>query len=438
MLRNIRFQAVAQGFGALVNFALPSLVVYLGIGDTVTTYAVGTTLMVILRVVSDWGAGTLAIRDVARDQRRLRSYQPVQLRVRLIASAGCLLVMAAYGLTYADAHVRKVVAIFALTMMLETMAEGYRWVFRATQRMGWDAIVQISERTTTLAATLAAVFAFGSVEACALAATAGQVVSIAVAWTLSRRILAAAPEVPAPPDLPSYFLRLGPGFVAMAATWVLYFRIDYLILDKWFRGTVETGLYALAYMPLKGILMVPEVVMMSIFPAFAEMHGADAGRLGDTVRRAFRLLCGATLALSVALVLGHHPLSRLILLLKHKAEDTSMLPLLLSVLVLAAPLYTVTSICGHIMAATGGQVRLSFWYFIALAFNIAGNVAYAIPRHGALGCAVMTVATDAFLSTCLVWSLDPRIGRTLRLPAAALCLLQGALTLVVLDTLGRS
>src|SRR5262245_64193309 len=152
--------------------------------------------------------------------------------------------------------------------------------------------------------------------------------------------------------------------MGMAASFQLYQIVDFLLLDKWHSvSKVEAGLYFLAFRVYKGMQMLPELVMQSTFPALAEFHGADREKLRATVRTIFRFLATAALGAAAAGVALHRVIAHVLLYLDPEASaHVRELSALVAVLVMTLPLYAVTSITGHILAATGRQVVLSAWY----------------------------------------------------------------------------
>lgn len=420
ILANIRVLTLSHAYGAIVNFLIPWFLVRLGIEES-GVFFLGQVLFIIFRVFSDFGATTLAIRDVARRPEELARYHRAQLALRAAMAGACAAAMFAIAAVAARAgalgpDARFVVHCFAVAMVFDTLSEGYRYSFRALQLMEREAAFNAIERTSVLVLTVAMVFATGSVRACAAAYAIAQLIALVAAMRLARPLL---PPSTFRRDVFLYLARNGPSFFAMQASFALYNRIDMLVLGL-LSTKLQVGLYGLAYFPLKGLLMVPEVAMMSLYPAFSELHHSDTARLRETVRGSFRYLAGITFLAAVAVALGHELLVELMLLMHRKAEDTSALGAIITVLILSAPLYTVTSISGHVMAATGRQLRLSKFYVAALTFNIAVNVLYAVPQWGALGAAATTVATEALLSVALVLNLPDGLDRVLRTRAALL------------------
>src|SRR5262249_35918761 len=156
------------------------LVAHIGV-DKIPVYGVGFVYWTSFRMVSDWGVDTLCVRDVAQKPERLLAYQAAQMRLRRMGSPASFAPMGAIGRVFYDLRREApVIALFGLTMLLETLALGYRWSFRATQRMGRDAAVQVVERTATLAFVALAVFGAGNILACAAAFAAAQLVNLAV------------------------------------------------------------------------------------------------------------------------------------------------------------------------------------------------------------------------------------------------------------------
>jgi O-antigen/teichoic acid export membrane protein len=171
---------------------------------------------------------------------------------------------------------------------------------------------------------------------------------------------------------------------------LLYTRIDVVMLSR-LRDAHEAGLYAAAVRLTEVGYILPMIVVNTLFPTLARLHATDPEGFGRTFRQLTAAIAWAGVATAAVLGLGARGWI-------HLLYGADFGP--------AAPVLAVGA--ATCIFAGLGAIRAQWlllhglqhygFYFVGLgaALNLVLN-AWLIPRSGALGAAVASLATQAFI-----------------------------------------
>lgn len=184
---------------------------------------------------------------------------------------------------------------------------------------------------------------------------------------------------------------------------LLYFRLDVFMLEA-LKGSEAVGQYALAFRISEAVLLGAVALSTSAFPRLVELS-ADPSRA--RLRRQFRTLymaagfLGVGAAIAVSLVAP--PLVEAFL--PNYGEAARLVAVLIwSVAFMFVNVQTADLLIA--LGYTGAVTRIA-------CFNLALNAAFnlvLIPRYGAMGAVMATVATEGLNALMQGWYLTSRIG----------------------------
>ena len=137
--------------------------------------------------------------------------------------------------------------------------------------------------------------------------------------------------------------------------------------------------------------ILPQALMLAVFPALARLAPIDP--LG--ARRLFRLIFRHTLHIMAlpSILLAVYAEPACALLFGQKFAGAAMV---LRLLALALAPLALDMLVNNVLVAIGRQRYALYYAAAALALNVAGN-AYAVPRYGAVGSAVVALGSYAWL-----------------------------------------
>ena len=198
----------------------------------------------------------------------------------------------------------------------------------------------------------------------------------------------------------------------------VYYRLDAVLVFN-ISGPEEAGYYGAAYRVMDPLHVLPIAVMSSIFPVVAAIHTTDKERVARIVQEGFDYLVIVSLPVFVGSIVVADPLITSIFGDRFEPAG-AVLPILLFAFVWVAVAY----LPGYLIPV----VELQWWFAglatVGVILNVGLNVVL-IPPHGAVGAAVATVITEAFIALAsgfmVLRRLETRVSlrRIIRAAAAA-------------------
>ena len=197
-------------------------------------------------------------------------------------------------------------------------------------------------------------------------------------------------------------LRKSFPFALLTLLMSLYNRIDSVMLERLLPdGKVQAGIYAQAFRISDACCMFALLFANLLLPMFSRMIKQRENVAGllklSTVAMAVPVVAGAA-----ACVFYRGPVMDL-LYSSHVAESAPIFALLISGFVAISMVY----IYGTLLTANGSLRQLNIVAFCGMVFNIAMNFVL-IPRYGALGAAIVSLATQsltAFAQIAIAFSI---------------------------------
>ena len=372
-------------------------------------FALALALLQSLGVLADAGLVTLVVRESSRAPARTAELVANALALRLaLAPLVVGLATAASGLAGYGPDVRTAVLISAAPFAMGIVSSSLAAVFQVRLQMGRAALADAGGRVAGLGALLAVVAADLGFAAVVAATAVGAAVTLAATAAFVRRIvpLRIAADRTIWRELARAALPLG---LTLAVT-ELYFRADTFILSL-ARPAEEVGHYTLAYRLYELLAMFPAIVMTSVFPLLsrqlADDRAAAQRTLGATAGAFWTL--GAPLAAGGLLVAPE--LAR-----TAGGDDFAAAADPLRLLLCAAALAYVSGLLGYTLVAGGQQRSALRLALVALAANVALNLALT-PAYGATAAAAVALASEVLLLAGGWALLRRRLGLRLGGPA---------------------
>lgn len=175
-------------------------------------------------------------------------------------------------------------------------------------------------------------------------------------------------------------------------------RIDQLLLFN-LRGAAEVGRYAVAVRVTEALSILPEAVMLTVFPVLAATHHSQPRRFQRTYHLSFKFLSAIILPGALLFTVLREPFVRLVFGAEYLES--------------AVPLAVLA--WGMFFAYTGAVYlnlfivrRLQRLMLVVSAVTVTVNIAvnlWLIPQYGATGAALATVASNVV--GYAVWALHP-------------------------------
>ncbi len=234
---------------------------------------------------------------------------------------------------------------------------------------------------------------------------AGVTLGLLLVITLPRIRLSLRPE----PALMRELLRDAGEVGLFVLLFMLAMRIDQILLFK-LRGAGEVGRYAVGVRVTEALSILPEALMMTVFPVLASTRVSAPERFEQTYRLAFKYLSAVILPVALLLTILRREFVTGVFGVAY-GDSTAPLVILAwgMFFAYAGSVYLNLLIIGH------RQRLLLLVSGVAVAVNIAVNL-WLIPVYGATGAAWATFIANAVGFAC--WALHPHTSRFIATCAA--------------------
>jgi O-antigen/teichoic acid export membrane protein len=178
-------------------------------------------------------------------------------------------------------------------------------------------------------------------------------------------------------------LPLGIGSIAVT----IYYQIDAVLLLN-LADAEETGVYGAAYRFLAPLTFLPAAVMSSFFPVLSAVYARDPARVRRLVQRAAELMAVISLPiLAVTLALSDQIVELLY------GDEFARAGEVLPILMIGFVSICFGTLAGFLAPLLNLSWRLALYSAVGALANVGLNV-LLIPKHGAIGSAWATVATE--------------------------------------------
>ncbi len=413
--RRVGLNTLWQLAGRLTTSTLALVITVLVLPRVLDASALGVfifhlSLYQMLTNVLDFGAGTIVVREAARDRAQAGRLlgMLVGLKARFAAVGAVALIGVA--LAFEGFTPRAALLCLAALHLLAHAPSGAAAIFAVDMVFVRSALLAVAGQAVWLVGTV--VLAVAGVREPALyllAFGAGIVVHASLAWAWARGRVAVRFDA-SRAERAELWRQSWPAGVAMTAASV-YFYIDGALIRP-LVGVEAVAQYGNAYRLMTFLLMVPVLFSQVILPVYSRLWESGRDSLRPFFVRTTRFLVALGAPLTATLWLVGPDLMRLVFPPEYAAGARSLQILSLAVV-------CIFSAYPHVMLllAAGEQRLMMRISLTGAALNVVANL-WAIPRFGIEGAACVTVATEAFILLASAACAARRTG--LHVPVAAL------------------
>jgi len=380
-----------------------------GIGD----YSFAFAFASFFTLGVDFGLRNLLTRRIARSHKEASRIAVTVLGTQLGFSVGLLVVLCAVAILvgYSSILVGYLVLAF-LALALQIIGTSFAAFLEAVGDMRRSALAALAHKSVIVVVGIAMVLGGAGLALVMTAQVAAGLLYVAVGlrWTWRRF----GPfDLAFRPALAGALLKMALPFLATAALWEIYSRVDIVMLHL-FRGDAETGLYAAAYKIISAPHFVAQLIGVAVFPTLARAVNEDRPELERVFRETLR-------ALSVLGLLGG--------LLLFVAGDGLVVTLFGSefapsgrIVRLMAPLFVIQFLMvplWRLLLAMDRERTLVMLRLGSVGLNVALNF-LLIPRYGPMGAVATSLISEgltavAQFALCLRIVPRPYMGRGIAL-----------------------
>jgi O-antigen/teichoic acid export membrane protein len=350
-------------------------------------FSFGLAFAFLFVVITDFGLSTVIIREISRDKKSASKYLSNSIMIKLLLSA-ITLVSAYLFLNIAGypGEVKIIAYIMLGFTLLQSFTELYYAIFRAFERMYYDAFIKILRVLILAGAIFYLIENNYGLLASSLAFLATEFVVLMIAFFITyTRFIKISFEFDY--GFSKKLLKKSSLFCLSLVFSTLYMYIDVIMLSK-MRSTAEVGIYSAATSIVIALIFIPLMYGNSIYPVLSRFYITSKESLRLVYEKSFKYM----LIIGLPAAAGIYILSdKIILLLYGKAYIESAIAL--SILSGYLFLKFLNPVSGFTLMAINKQRSRLFSQGLSALINIILNLIF-IPIYGFVGAAIATLLTE--------------------------------------------
>jgi O-antigen/teichoic acid export membrane protein len=379
-----------------------------GVIDTVTSYGI------IPGIIGEAGLTRAAIQQIARSEpEALPVLVGHMAATRFATNAIYLLITwASLLLPFNDklaVQEKWFIVIWSFSLVFQSFRRNAEAAFQATERLRFHSALVIANRVTAAALILAIMYynrdlidvprgapgwytIVGYIIGAYLLVDA---LDALISWiVLKRNITRPKFDWDLRPKL--QMLRQGWPFALQMLAGQIYYYIDVPLIRYLYPDAIDVenqvAYYSRAYVIVLVLIQLPINLTYTMFAQMSRAyHVGDQDRLYSLFRRTFQLLLLTGTPFALAFYLFR---SDFVLMIYGSAYAPSIR--MMGILLWTLPLAFLNAAISNLLASSDRQHWVNLAMGVAAVFNVIVNVAL-IPRHGALGSSIATLATEAVM-----------------------------------------
>jgi O-antigen/teichoic acid export membrane protein len=395
---------VGEGTNLLLfflGFLVPRLLGPVPFGE----YSTAMAFVGLFRILPDFGMSYASTLAISRDRSLAGRFAGGLLGFQALLSVLTLALCLAIGRAQYEGVTWLAVAILSLDLLLKSVKSTLRWLLKALERFGTEAVSLFAERLLLLALGLGVLFkGYGVLGFVLVFAGVRLLDTAALLAYVHVRVVRLRPHYD--PALWWDLLRKGLPIAYAGAMITLLFQVDAVLLEH-MRGPEEAGLYNAPVLVLAGLTLVPRVLGYAFLPTMAALHPGRPDAITGLYRRGSKYLLVVGLPIGVFGVLHSQPFMRMLF---GPAFDPSAAAA--RVLLPAAALMFLSNFGETTLACVSRWGSIVAISTATLVLNVALNLAW-IPAHGYVGSAWATLISEGVyfaLTATALWRFGHRIG----------------------------
>ncbi len=378
-------QLVQKAFGFLLILFLARFLTIQDFG----IYSFVFSFIVMFNVIADAGLSSFLVREIAKDRQSTAKLlgSSALIKVFLSIAAMALLYCAIVLLKY-DSFTVNLVVLAGISMVLDSMAGLFRSVFFATERMGYDFLVNTIQKAFILAASIFALLAGYGIFGLVLVMVAASLVSLFLSFGIVF-FLFARPVVEKNPGFYKMLFFSALPFCFIGFFMSLYSNLDVAMLSFFHKGSPEfVAYYSAATRLINTLSLVSVSFSAAIFPVLTKFFSQGSKSISLVVEKSLNYL----LIVILPVAFGTTILSERILDLFFPDSKFAPGGSALRILVWFCAISFMNMVWMSTLNSVNREKSSARFVAITLGLNVVLNF-FLIPRYNFIGAAIATVVS---------------------------------------------
>lgn len=355
-------------------------------------YAFAFAFTALFLIVSDLGLSVLSVREIARVPQKASEYLTTISLTKLVFSLIMVgLIVMVINLMHYPKDTTTMVYIVALITVFTSFSSFFRAIFRAFERMEYEAMTVVAERVLVVGAALAVLLlGYGLVQVVSAMLVAQAVACLFTLVICVRKF--ARPRLTFDFSLSKRLVKAALPFGIAGVFAAIIFQTDTVMLSI-MKGDAAVGWYNAAYRLVLGTLFIPAAFVSSIYPVLSRFFISAKDSLVMTYEKSFKFLATLAIPLGISTTL----IAGKIIFLLYGVEFANSV-IALQILIWAVSLMWVRAIIGYTLASIDRQIVDTRIASMCALLNVVLNL-ILIPRFSYIGAGIASVISQIVLFT---------------------------------------
>jgi O-antigen/teichoic acid export membrane protein len=388
--KNTGVLAIAQAITMILGLVL-IIFIARSIGDAdFGKLGFAQSFTALLVIFADMGLSTVTIREIARQKELTSKYLGNIFLIKLILSVVTFALIALIiNLMHYPADTTMVVYLIGISFILSSLSALSRSIFRAFEKMEFEAFLNTGKSIVTTGIGLAVLFSgYGLIAIAFVYLLAGIIDLFATVLVTVTKF--ARPKLEVDFHFWKQIVHLALPFSLTAFIGLIYFQIDIVMLSV-MKGDAPVGWYKAACVLVYSLVIIPDILSYSIFPVMSRFYISSRDALKTTLEKSAKYLFIIGLPIAIGTIL----LSDRIILLFY-GEGFSHSIIALQILSLYLPLRFINHATGYTLSSINKELLRALSATIAAGTNVVLNL-FLIPKFSFAGAAIATAITEVAL-----------------------------------------
>ena len=410
IIKNTSFLLTAHFAGRILTFILTIILPrYLTNGfDDLGRYFTALWLANLLAALTELGLYTPIIREVAADRSKASQIISNALVIRLLLSIFAFITLVILAKFMYSSDMTPIIYLLGISETISALTQLFWRIFRAYERMEFEALSLILERVIIFSVGLAVVIIKRSIIAFCMVALGASIFNFIVTlsimlWKFSRPSLKFLDV-----KLCVYLLKQALPFALSGVISTIYLRVDGLMLKQILgeRGNQAMGWYGTGYNFIMSLTILPGAFMGAVFPVMSRMYGSSANAMNSLYTKSMKLIIIIAFPIAVG---GTFLADKIVLLLyptgRFSYQDQASLSRIMEILIWACALTFLNFVFITIFRAANKRRAFLIVMTSSVSVNIISNF-ILIPIYRHIGPAISMVISESILMISGFWYIN--------------------------------
>ncbi|MGP8324050.1 MAG: flippase [Methanosarcinaceae archaeon] len=358
---------------------------YLGTADF-GKYSFVFAYLVFFTVLADFGLRQLLVREMSRNRslapKLMGNTWAITLLLTIFATVLSMIIIT---LMPYPSDITTYVYIAALTIVSVSFSEFYSTIFQVDFKMEYIMFAKITSKILSAILILWIIFSKGTLTLILISVAFSETIRMLLNYSFSKKFI--RPKIEIDFELYKYLLKQSLPLALLSVIWIIYFRIDVIMLSSMV-GDTSVGIYSAAYHLSEPLSLIPSAVMISLFPIMSSAFKTSEKKLTKSYGLGIKYLLIIILPFAIGTALLAEKIIFLIYGPEFSGSSTA-----LQILMCAFIFASLNSVSLNLLVSTNRQKLTTLIIGLCAIINIALNF-IMIPMLNYNGAAIATVASN--------------------------------------------